>query len=63
MAKPKDRIIDRVNLIIIERMYADPDHFGIQLKKGKDPIKALFDKKPNLYLDMVNEIWDEVHPY
>lgn len=63
MANSQTPITNRINLIILERMYAAPDHFGIEIQKGKDPIRTLKDKKPDFYLDLFNDIFDELHPY
>lgn len=63
MAKHRDDIVTRINLIILERMNADPNHFGIEIQDGENPIRALKNEKPDFYLDMFNEIFDELHPY
>jgi hypothetical protein len=63
MTKQRDDIVTRINFIILERMNADPNHFGIEIQDGEDPLHTLKNKKPDLYLDMFNEIFDEIHPY
>ena len=63
MNKHRDEIVTRINLIILERMKADPDHFGIQIQDGENPIRTLKNENPELYLDKFNEIFDELHPY
>ena len=63
MTKHRDDIVTRINLIILERMKADPDHFGIEIHDGENPLRALKYEKPEFYLDLFNEIFDELHPY
>lgn len=63
MTKHQDEIVTRINLIILERMKADQDHFGIEIHDGENPLRALKHEKPDFYLDMFNEIFDELHPY
>jgi hypothetical protein len=63
MAKHRDDIVTRINLIILERMHADPNHFGIEIQDGEEPIRTLKNEKPDFYLDMFNDIFDELHPY
>ena len=63
MAKHRDDIITRINLIILERMKADPNHFGIEIQDGENPIRTLKNEKPDFYLDLFNDIFDELHPY
>jgi hypothetical protein len=63
MAKCKDNIEARINLIILERMHADPNHFGIEIQDGEEPIRTLKNEKPDFYLDLFNDIFDELHPY
>lgn len=63
MAKHRDDIVTRINLIILERLHADPNHFGIEIQDGENPIKTLKNEKPDFYLDMFNDIFDELHPY
>lgn len=63
MAKHRDDIVTRINLIILERMHADPNHFGIEIRDGENPIRTLKNEKPDFYLDLFNDIFDELHPY
>ncbi len=63
MTKHRDDIETRINLIILERMKADPNHFGIEVQDGENPIKTLKNEKPIFYLDLFNDIFDELHPY
>jgi hypothetical protein len=44
-------------------MNADPNHFGIEIQDGENPIRTLKNEKPDFYLDMFNDIFDELHPY
>lgn len=60
MTKHRDDIITRINLTILERMYADPDHFGIEIQDGENPIRTLKNENPDLYLDLFNKILDEL---
>ena len=63
MTKHRDDIVTRINLIILERMNADPNHFGIVIQDGENPIRTLKNEKPDFYLDLFNDIFDELHPY
>ena len=63
MTKHRDEIVTRINLIILERMKADPDHFGIEIHDGENPLRTLKHEKLDFYLDLFNEIFDELHPY
>jgi len=63
MAKHRDDIVTRINLIILERLHADSNHFGIEIQDGENPIRTLKNEKPDFYLDMFNDIFDELHPY
>jgi hypothetical protein len=63
MANYKNEIVTRINLIILERMKADPNHFGIEIQDGENPLRTLKNEKPDFYLDLFNEIFDELHPY
>lgn len=62
MAKHRDDIVTRINLIILERMNADPNHIGIEIQDGENPIRTLKNEKPDFYLDLFNDIFDELHP-
>jgi hypothetical protein len=63
MTKHLDEIETRINLIILERMKADPNHFGIEIQDGENPIRPLQNEKPDFYFDLFNDIFDELHPY
>lgn len=63
MTKHRDEIITRINLIILERMKEDPNHFGIEIQNGENPIRTLKNEKPDFYIDLFNNIFDELHPY
>jgi hypothetical protein len=63
MTNYKNEIVTRINLIILERMKADPNHFGIEIQDGENPLRTLKNEKPDFYLDMFNNIFDEIHPY
>ena len=62
MAKHRDDIVTRINLIILERMNDDPNHFGIEIQDGENPIRTLKNEKLDFYLDLFNVIFDELHP-
>lgn len=62
MAKYQDEIITRINLIILERLKADPNHFGIEIQDGENPLRTLKYEKPDFYLNLFNDIADELHP-
>lgn len=61
MANNRDEIVTRINLIIIERMKTDPDHFGIEIQNGENPLRTLKNEKPDFYHDLFNDIFDELH--
>lgn len=63
MAKHRDEIVTRINLIILERMKADPAHFGIEIQDGENPLRTLKNEKPDLYLRLFTDIYYEIHPY
>ena len=63
MTKYRAEIVTLINLIILERMHADPNHFGIEIQDGENPIRTLKNEKPDFYLELFNDIFDELHPY
>jgi len=61
MTKHRDEIVTRINLIILERLKADPNHFDIEIQDGENPLRTLKYEKPDFYHDLFNDIFDELH--
>jgi hypothetical protein len=61
--KGKKYIVNYIDDCIVQRIKSDDFKIKIVLKPNEDMLAAFKRQEPDLYLDMFNEIFDELHPY